>query len=123
MTDLPFKTVAVLGAGAMGRGIAQLAAEAGSQVLLYDAKASAADDAKAFIEKLWRRDVEIRTDPLSPALHLVGPHMMQFAGRHSLVAVLAEPFGKGHGKGRQILTVLEASAGPRQLPRHGFYSS
>ena len=58
MTDLPFKTVAVLGAGAMGRGIAQLAAEAGSQVLLYDAKAGAADDAKAFIEKLWRRDVE-----------------------------------------------------------------
>ena len=38
--------VAVLGAGAMGSGIAQVAARAGHRVLLYDARIGAADDAR-----------------------------------------------------------------------------
>ena len=33
---LAFSKVAVIGAGAMGRGIAQIAAQAGSQVWLFD---------------------------------------------------------------------------------------
>ncbi len=37
--------VAVLGAGAMGAGIAQVAAQAGHRVMLYDARTGAADDA------------------------------------------------------------------------------
>jgi 2-(1,2-epoxy-1,2-dihydrophenyl)acetyl-CoA isomerase len=39
--------VAVLGAGAMGAGIAQVAAQAGHRVLLYDARTGAADEARA----------------------------------------------------------------------------
>jgi 3-hydroxybutyryl-CoA dehydrogenase len=38
--------VAVLGAGAMGAGIAQVAAQAGHRVLLYDARTGAAEDAR-----------------------------------------------------------------------------
>ncbi|MEO8488118.1 MAG: 3-hydroxyacyl-CoA dehydrogenase [Betaproteobacteria bacterium] len=39
--------VAVLGAGAMGSGIAQVAAQAGHRVLLYDARTGAAEEARA----------------------------------------------------------------------------
>ena len=39
-------TVAVIGAGIMGAGIAQVAAQAGHTVLLYDTKAGAAANAK-----------------------------------------------------------------------------
>lgn len=39
-------TVAVFGAGAMGAGIAQIAAQAGHRVLLFDARINAADEAK-----------------------------------------------------------------------------
>ena len=38
---LSFSKVAIIGAGAMGRGIAQIAAQAGSQVLLFDTHADA----------------------------------------------------------------------------------
>ena len=38
MTDIRFRTVTVLGAGTMGAGIAQVAAQAGSRVILQDIK-------------------------------------------------------------------------------------
>ena len=38
-------TIAVVGSGAMGSGIAQVAASAGHQVLLYDTRVDAADKA------------------------------------------------------------------------------
>ena len=50
-----FKTVGLVGTGAMGRGIAQLAAQAGAQVLLFDVKAQAALDAKQSIETQWQK--------------------------------------------------------------------
>ena len=40
--SLQFETVGVVGTGAMGRGIAQIAAQAGSQVWLFDAGPGAA---------------------------------------------------------------------------------
>jgi 3-hydroxybutyryl-CoA dehydrogenase len=39
-------TVAIFGAGAMGSGIAQVAAQAGHRVLMFDARINAADEAK-----------------------------------------------------------------------------
>lgn len=50
-----FPHVAVIGTGAMGRGIAQMAAQAGSQVRLYDVQAGAAEAAKTQIEDTWRK--------------------------------------------------------------------
>jgi len=50
--------VGVIGAGAMGRGIAQVAASAGHSVLLADATAGVVTQARASIEKTLSRNVE-----------------------------------------------------------------
>ena len=50
-----FHTVAIVGCGAMGRGIAQIAAQAGSQVLLVDNQPEAAERAKADLFLVWER--------------------------------------------------------------------
>lgn len=52
-----FNRIGVIGAGAMGRGIAQLFATSGQQVLLYDTRQEAIDDALAFNRKLLQRSV------------------------------------------------------------------
>lgn len=51
-------TVAVVGAGAMGRGIAQVAATGGMRVLLYDAAEGAAAAGRDFIAGMLQRGVE-----------------------------------------------------------------
>ena len=48
-----FKQVAVIGAGAMGRGIAQIAVQAGSQVWLYDTQIEATQKAKDDVFQVW----------------------------------------------------------------------
>jgi 3-hydroxybutyryl-CoA dehydrogenase len=50
-----FPKVAVVGAGAMGRGIAQIAAQAGSIVRLYDTQAQAVEKARADVSSQWAR--------------------------------------------------------------------
>ena len=47
----------IVGAGVMGRGIAQVAAEAGITVLLADARAEAVEEARAFCADMIRRKV------------------------------------------------------------------
>ena len=51
-------TVGVVGAGAMGRGIAQVAALAGCQVLLADARPGAAEEAVAAVRSVLERLVQ-----------------------------------------------------------------
>lgn len=59
MTALPKNSiVAVIGSGAMGSGIAQVAASAGHQVLLFDTRTDAADKAIADIGKTYAKLVE-----------------------------------------------------------------
>ena len=48
-----FKRVAVVGTGAMGRGIAQMAAQAGAEVWLFDAQSGAAAGARDALAKTW----------------------------------------------------------------------
>ena len=48
-----YKNVGIVGTGAMGRGIAQIAAQAGSTVHLMDAQAGAADKAREAICAQW----------------------------------------------------------------------
>jgi 3-hydroxybutyryl-CoA dehydrogenase len=48
-----FPTVGIVGAGAMGRGIAQIAAQAGSNVLLFDLHAEAMHAAQTAIFSQW----------------------------------------------------------------------
>lgn len=51
--NIAFNKVAVIGAGAMGRGIAQIAAQAGSLVFLYDTQADASLKAKEAVYQVW----------------------------------------------------------------------
>jgi 3-hydroxybutyryl-CoA dehydrogenase len=53
--------VAVVGAGAMGRGIMQVAAEGGMQVIAYDVQPGAAAKARAFVVGMLERGVAKRT--------------------------------------------------------------
>jgi 3-hydroxybutyryl-CoA dehydrogenase len=52
------RTIAVIGTGTMGRGIAYLAAVAGYDTILHDADAGALDAARAAIESILRKGVE-----------------------------------------------------------------
>lgn len=58
MTRSAHTTLAIIGTGAMGRGIAQIAAQAGCRVLLLDAREGAAAEAKGALEKQWSKLVE-----------------------------------------------------------------
>ncbi|MFM6986096.1 MAG: 3-hydroxyacyl-CoA dehydrogenase [Hydrogenophaga sp.] len=48
-----FQTVGIVGTGAMGRGIAQMAAQAGSQVMLFDVQPGAAEAAQTALADTW----------------------------------------------------------------------
>ena len=56
--QLIYKTVGIVGTGAMGRGIAQIAAQAGSVVKLMDAQAGAAEKACEALCSQWDKLVE-----------------------------------------------------------------
>ena len=51
-------TLGIIGTGAMGRGIAQVATTGGMRVLMSDARAGARGEAKAFVAKMLERAVE-----------------------------------------------------------------
>jgi 3-hydroxybutyryl-CoA dehydrogenase len=53
-----FARIGVIGAGAMGRGIAQIAAQAGSTVLLFDVQALACANALTSVFALWDKQGE-----------------------------------------------------------------
>ena len=53
-----FQHVGIVGTGAMGRGIAQIAAQAGSHVILFDTQNSAAESARSAIFSQWDRMLE-----------------------------------------------------------------
>ncbi|WP_167342405.1 3-hydroxyacyl-CoA dehydrogenase NAD-binding domain-containing protein [Nonlabens sp. SY33080] len=55
---MKIKTVGIIGAGTMGRGIAQVAATAGCTVALFDTNQDALDNARASHEKIMNRLVE-----------------------------------------------------------------
>ena len=50
-----FQTVGIVGTGAMGRGIAQMAAQAGSRVRLFDLQPGAAEAARTALVDTWEK--------------------------------------------------------------------
>lgn len=68
-------TIGVVGAGAMGSGIAQVAAEAGFNVKIYDVAPNAAEKAFAKLQKSWQKAVDkekITADVMKDRVALVG---------------------------------------------------
>jgi 3-hydroxybutyryl-CoA dehydrogenase len=55
MQQVTFQVVGIIGAGAMGRGIAQIAAQAGSVVKLFDTRSEAVVEAVQAISTQWSR--------------------------------------------------------------------
>src|SRR5690606_26142724 len=53
ITMKKIKTIGVVGAGAMGRGIAQIAAQAGLDVLLFDVNEAAVTAARQSLQQTW----------------------------------------------------------------------
>lgn len=86
---LAFSKVAIIGAGAMGRGIAQIAAQAGSQVWLYDTQAEAIQKARDAVFLQWDKLQEKgRLTPETVAGHksrLLGATRMQDLAECELV--------------------------------------
>ena len=56
--DSPSLTLGIVGSGVMGRGIAQIAAQAGIRVLLHDNREGAAQEARASLDAQFAKLVE-----------------------------------------------------------------
>ena len=91
---LTFTSIAIVGTGAMGRGIAQIAAQAGSQVFLVDALPGAADRARTELLGQWDRLVaKGRLDPAQArtfADRLVCVEMQELAGCDLVIEAIVE---------------------------------
>jgi len=70
MKDAIYPTVAIIGAGAMGRGIAQIAAQAGSMVKLFDTQPDATAKARDTLFSQWDKlEEKGRLSPEAVASH------------------------------------------------------
>ena len=77
-----FSQVGIIGAGAMGRGIAQLAVQAGSNVKLFDTQSSASAAAQTAVFSQW--------DKLQDKGRLEPAQVASYKSRLHCVASLAE---------------------------------
>jgi 3-hydroxybutyryl-CoA dehydrogenase len=83
-------TVGIVGAGVMGTGIAQVALEAGSEVVLHDVDPAAVDRARASIQRgLERRALSLDLDPDTIDAWTAG-RLDLLREAHTLDAVAAE---------------------------------
>ncbi len=93
MNDI--KIIGVVGAGAMGRGIAQIAAQAGVQVRLFDVQAEAVKAARTSLQELWQKLVEkgrMTAEAAASALENVAPcaSLEEMAGVDLVVEAIVE---------------------------------
>ena len=91
-----FAHVGIVGAGAMGRGIAQIAAQAGSQVWLFDAQPGAAEAAQSAIAQQWQRLAE--KGRLDAVAAVQGTGALLFINDHWQEAIAAEAYGAHLGQ-------------------------
>ncbi|MCB0808272.1 MAG: 3-hydroxybutyryl-CoA dehydrogenase, partial [Flavobacteriales bacterium] len=106
-------TVGVVGAGTMGSGIAQVAAQAGHPVVLYDTRLEALDKAKAALAKVMGRLVEKGNLDREEAEAIQGrityaTGLEAFTGRGLVIEAIVEDLQVKQGLFKQ----LEDIAGP-----------
>lgn len=109
----PDLTIGVLGTGAMGRGIAQVAAAGGIHVLMMDARAGAAQEAHDFIGKMLQRAAEKGSMSHLDAQAALGRikivnALADFKPCHALIEAVAENLDVK----RQVFGELEAVVAP-----------
>lgn len=108
-----YSKVALVGAGAMGRGIAQIAAQAGSTVLIFDSFAGAAERGRSAVVAQWQKLHEkgkfdaAQLAALSERLHAVGS-LSDLAGCDLVIEAVVEDMAVK----RQLFHDLEAVVAP-----------
>ncbi|MGE0629206.1 MAG: 3-hydroxyacyl-CoA dehydrogenase [Hyphomicrobiaceae bacterium] len=109
-------SLGVVGAGTMGRGIAQVAAERGITTLLFDAKPGAASDALKFIARMIDRQAEKGT--LSAETAAAAKARVREASSVEEVAaadIVIEAVVEDLAVKRQLFAALEAAARPETI--------
>src|SRR5450759_2247301 len=109
----PDLTIGVLGTGAMGRGIAQVAAAGGMHVVVMDSRAGAAQEARDFVGKMLLRAAEKGSLTQQVAQVALGRikivnALADFKPCHAVIEAVAENLDVK----RQVLGELEAIVAP-----------
>lgn len=107
---------AIIGAGTMGSGIAQIAAQAGHDVVLYDTRKEAVDKAIAGLRKVMDRLVEkekLTADQAKNILDRITPatELQQMAGSGLVIEAIIEDLGIK----KKLFTELEGLLGPEAI--------
>jgi 3-hydroxybutyryl-CoA dehydrogenase len=105
--------IGVVGAGAMGRGIAQVAAAGGIQVVMWDTQPAVVEEARNFIQKMLMRAAEkgsiTATDAAAAMAHIhVAQSLSDFKNCHVVVEAIVENLDAK----RALFTELEAVVAP-----------
>jgi len=90
-----FSRIGIIGAGAMGRGIAQLFASAGQEVWLYDSRPEAIEQALGFNRELLERSVakgRLSADDLTAVMQRMQPahRLEELSGCELLIEAIVE---------------------------------
>jgi 3-hydroxybutyryl-CoA dehydrogenase len=112
-TNRPDFMLGVLGTGAMGRGIVQVAVTGGINVVMMDARPEAAPEARGFIEKMLRRAAEkgsLSADDVARAVSRIRivKSLADFRDCHVVIEAVAENLDIK----RQVFGELESIVGP-----------
>ena len=109
----PDLTLGVIGTGAMGRGIAQVAAAGGINVLMMDARPGAAQEAREFIGKMLSRAAEKgsmsreEADAATKRIRII-EGLAEFKACHVVIEAIVENLDAK----RQLFAELEGIVGP-----------
>lgn len=115
MNELTLHTIGVVGTGAMGQGIAQLFAQGGFQVKLFDARPGAAQQAREQLARVFLRLMEKakltqrQADEALGRLHTVEA-LEALTGCELVVEAIVEDLAAKQNLFRQLDELLEASA-------------
>ena len=107
----PDLIIGVVGAGTMGRGIAQIAGVAGCSVILADSRPGAASEAHSFVTRIFRRQVEkgaLAQDQANAALARIKvvDHIDGLSSCHVVIEAIAEVLSEKKNLMRQLETVV-----------------
>jgi 3-hydroxybutyryl-CoA dehydrogenase len=114
--DRPDLTLGVVGTGVMGRGIAQIAAQAGIRVVLYDTRSDAAPAAKDYVTTALGKLAEkgrVPADAPARAARLLDiAHVLtHLSSCHVVIEAIAENLGAK----RELFQHLEAVVGEQAI--------
>src|SRR5574337_2181188 len=114
--NMAFTSIGIVGTGAMGRGIAQIAAQAGSTVYLFDTQDGAADAARTQIHGQWQRLADKGRADVAQVRDWLG-RLLPVASLHDLAAceLVVEAITERLDAKRELLLALEAILAPEAV--------